>query len=208
MSSGSLISRIGARARANENQWAKKEQEIDLQKRNKKRNKEGEDDEVVDDRKKLLLLEKKNDDDDDEGGNNINSKMEYDGVTKLAEVYANELRLSAQLFARSPFHKLLPVVRISVVAASFPARSVRVLFRWFRAVEFKRVVVCASRDGSAFVIASPFFRHIMIRNTPEILVLVLRRRRASHFSCGKSKGNARAQLFPYYSSFQLFSSHP
>ena len=59
MSSGSLISRIGARARANENQWAKKEQEIDLQKRNKKRNKEGEDDEVVDDRKKLLLLEKK-----------------------------------------------------------------------------------------------------------------------------------------------------
>ena len=100
MSSGSLISRIGARARANENQWAKKEQEIDLQKRNKKRNKEGEDDEVVDDRKKLLLLEKKNDDDDDEGGNNINSKMEYDGVTKLAEVYANELRLSAQLEAR------------------------------------------------------------------------------------------------------------
>ena len=94
------------------------------------------------------------------------------------------------------------------MAASFPARSVRVLFRWFRAVEFKRVVVCASRDGSAFVIASPFFRHIMIRNTPEILVLVLRRRRASHFSCGKSKGNARAQLFPYYSSFQLFSSHP
>ena len=100
MSSGSLISRIGARARANENQWAKKEQEIDLQKRNKKRNKEGEDDEVVDDRKKLLLLEKKNDDDDDEGGNNINSNMEYDGVTKLAEVYANELRLSAQLEAR------------------------------------------------------------------------------------------------------------
>ena len=101
MSSGSLISRIGARARANENQWAKKEQEIDLQKRNKKRNKEGEDDEVVDDRKKLLLLEKKNGDgDDDEGGNNINSNMEYDGVTKLAEVYANELRLSAQLEAR------------------------------------------------------------------------------------------------------------
>ena len=100
MSSGSLISRIGARARANENQWAKKEQEIDLQKRNKKRNKEGEDDEVVDDRKKLLLLEKKNDDNDDEGGNNINSNMEYDGVTKLAEVYANELRLSAQLEAR------------------------------------------------------------------------------------------------------------
>lgn len=101
MSSGSLISRIGARARANENQWAKKEQEMDLQKRNKKRNKEGEDDEVVDDRKKLLLLEKKNDDDDDEGkGNNINSNMEYDGVTKLAEVYANELRLSAQLEAR------------------------------------------------------------------------------------------------------------
>ena len=100
MSSGSLISRIGARARANENQWAKKEQEIDLQKRNKKRNKEGEDDEVVDDRKKLLLLEKKNDDDDDEGGNNINSNMEYDRVTKLAEVYANELRLSAQLEAR------------------------------------------------------------------------------------------------------------
>ena len=65
MSSGSLISRIGARARANENQWAKKEQEIDLQKRNKKRNKEGEDDEVVDDRKKLLLLEKKNDDDEE-----------------------------------------------------------------------------------------------------------------------------------------------
>ena len=100
MSSGSLISRIGARARANENQWAKKEQEIDLQKRNKKRNKEGEDDEVVDDRKKLLLLEKKIGDDDDEGGNNINSNMEYDGVTKLAEVYANELRLSAQLEAR------------------------------------------------------------------------------------------------------------
>lgn len=101
MSSGSLISRIGARARANENQWAKKEQEIDLQKRNKKRNKEGEDDEVVDDRKKLLLLEKKNGDgDDDESGNNINSNMEYDGVTKLAEVYANELRLSAQLEAR------------------------------------------------------------------------------------------------------------
>lgn len=101
MSSGSLISRIGARARANENQWAKKEQEMDLQKRNKKRNKEGEDDEVVDDRKKLLLLEKKNGDgDDDEGGNNINSNMEYDGVTKLAEVYANELRLSAQLEAR------------------------------------------------------------------------------------------------------------
>ena len=107
------------------------------------------------------------------------------------------------------------------MAASFPARSVRVLFRWFRAVEFKRVVVYASRDGSAFVIASPFFRHIMIRNTPErrssgsgsgiassVLVLVLRRRRASHFSCGKSKGNARAQLFPYYSSFQRFSSHP
>lgn len=101
MSSGSLISRIGARARANENQWAKKEQEMDLQKRNKKRNKEGEDDEVVDDRKKLLLLEKKNGDgDDDESGNNINSNMEYDGVTKLAEVYANELRLSAQLEAR------------------------------------------------------------------------------------------------------------
>ena len=100
MSSGSLISRIGARARANENQWAKKEQEIDLQKRNKKRNKEGEDDEVVDDRKKLLLLEKKIGDDDDEGGNNTNSNMEYDGVTKLAEVYANELRLSAQLEAR------------------------------------------------------------------------------------------------------------
>lgn len=101
MSSGSLISRIGARARANENQWAKKEQEMDLQKRNKKRNKEGEDDEVVDDRKKLQLLEKKNGDgDDDEGGNNINSNMEYDGVTKLAEVYANELRLSAQLEAR------------------------------------------------------------------------------------------------------------
>ncbi len=39
MSSGSLISRIGARARANENQWAKKEQEIDLQqaKKNKKK---------------------------------------------------------------------------------------------------------------------------------------------------------------------------
>ena len=70
-----------------------------MQKRNKKRNKEGEDDEVVDDRKKLLLLEKKNYDDDDEGGN-INSNMEYDGVTKLAEVYANELRLSAQLEAR------------------------------------------------------------------------------------------------------------
>jgi len=111
MSSGSLISRIGARARANENQWAKKEQEIDLQKRNKKRNKEGEDDEVVDDRKKLLLEKRtrKNDDDDenenendddDDGGNYINSNMEYDGVTKLAEVYANELRLSAQLEAR------------------------------------------------------------------------------------------------------------
>jgi len=109
MSSGSLISRIGARARANENQWAKKEQEIDLQKRNKKRNKEGEDDEVVDDRKKLLLEKRtrKNDDenenendDDDDGSNYINSNMEYDGVTKLAEVYANELRLSAQLEAR------------------------------------------------------------------------------------------------------------
>ena len=111
MSSGSLISRIGARARANENQWAKKEQEIDLQRRNKKRNKEGEDDEVVDDRKKLLLEKRtrKNDDDDenenendddDDGGNYINSNMEYDGVTKLAEVYANELRLSAQLEAR------------------------------------------------------------------------------------------------------------
>jgi len=128
-------------------------------------------------------------------------------VVQIAQVLS-AFPILFTLFARSPFHKLLPVVRISVVAASFPARSVRVLFRWFRAVEFKRVVVCASRDGSAFVIASPFFRHIMIRNTPEILVRVLRRRRASHFSCGKSKGNARAQLFPYYSSFQLFSSHP
>ena len=31
-SGGSLISRIGARARANENHWAKKEQELELQK--------------------------------------------------------------------------------------------------------------------------------------------------------------------------------
>ena len=82
-----------------------------MQRRNKKRNKEGEDDEVVDDRKKLLLEKRtrknddeneneNDDDDDDDGGNYINSNMEYDGVTKLAEVYANELRLSAQLEAR------------------------------------------------------------------------------------------------------------
>ena len=46
-----------------------------------------------------MLLERRARGDDDDSNNNSNS-TEYDGVTKLAEVYANELRLSAQAEAR------------------------------------------------------------------------------------------------------------
>lgn len=97
----SLISRIGARARANENHWAKKEQEMELQKRHKKQKNEEDEDDDDDDarRKKTMLLERRARGDDDDSNNNSNS-TEYDGVTKLAEVYANELRLSAQAEAR------------------------------------------------------------------------------------------------------------
>ena len=97
----SLISRIGARARANENHWAKKEQEMELQKRHKKQKNEEDEDDDDDDarRKKPMLLERRARGDDDDSNNNSNS-TEYDGVTKLAEVYANELRLSAQAEAR------------------------------------------------------------------------------------------------------------
>ena len=46
-----------------------------------------------------MLLERRARGDDDDSNNNSNN-TEYDGVTKLAEVYANELRLSAQAEAR------------------------------------------------------------------------------------------------------------
>ena len=103
-SGGSLISRIGARARANENHWAKKEQELELQKRNKKKKEEEDDDDDDDEKdgrkKPPLLLKRRARDDANEGEDDYYDSAEYDGVTKLAEVYANELRLSAQLEAR------------------------------------------------------------------------------------------------------------
>ena len=95
----SLISRLGARARANESKWAKVEQEEDVQRR----------------RRRLLLESSSNDDDDDDDGNGAKKrraaaslslpssssnkndhKRGEDGVSKLSEVYAQELRLSTK----------------------------------------------------------------------------------------------------------------
>jgi hypothetical protein len=92
----SLISRLGARARANESKWAKVEQEEDVQRR----------------RRRLLDESSSNDDDDDDGNgankrraaatlslpssNKNDHKRGEDGVSKLSEVYAQELRLSTK----------------------------------------------------------------------------------------------------------------
>ena len=78
---------MGARVRAKETQWAKKEQEDDLTRR-----------------RNVYLLERKKDEKDErvltlETNDMDEEKHSHDGVSKLSEVYANELRLSQRLQA-------------------------------------------------------------------------------------------------------------